>query len=304
MKFLKASKNPIKDIRKVSYEGQKPSMRRYMPGLENFFQQIPKRITNERHVAVTRYWLDLIARILLSFKRDLIMLHVNPKSFKRTILALEKPKKLKSGEYKAGSEIIVAHWGAGFTSPVHGHKPGYLYERLLTGKVILNSFRLMGDGMVRPTVSVLHGPGMVTDEFIPDKTEERKFFIHNYEVIEQSTSLHILSEFNRDGRDNTFKVEYFEDLFTIEPRSIKRSDIAKLPVGSVVAVRSSNAPEYGDHYIVMNKDSHLIIKSNIKAFGKSTAKDIFFLLNSTDQHHFHIFHNIITKDGIVIPSNS
>ena len=304
MKYLKASKNAVKDIRKVSYEGQKPQMRRYHTGLESFFEQIPRKIKSAKRVEMARRWLDALAKVLILTKNNLLTLHVSPKSFKRTILALEKPKKLESGEYKAGSEIIVAHWGAGFTSPVHGHKPGYLYERLLTGKVILNNFRLMEDGMVRPTVSVLHGPGMVTDEFIPDKTEERQFFIHNYEVIEQSTSLHILSEFNRDGRDNTFKVEYFEDLFTIKPTPIKRSSIANLPIGSVVAVRSSNAPDYGDHYIVMNKGSHFVIKSNIKAFANSTKQDLFLLLNSEDQYHFHIFHNLSTREGKVIPSNS
>ncbi len=162
----------------------------------------------------------------------------------------------------------------------------------------------MENGKVRPIQSELKTPGMVTNEFISSKSQKRKFFIHNYEVVKPSTSLHFISEFNRDGRDNTFEVEYFEDLYLIDDSTpVARKDIANLSPGSVLAVRCEGAKEFRNHYIVMDGTEHYTIMSN-SPFLDNMAKenpdmDLYFVLSDKNQQLFHEFHGITMKNGEV-----
>ena len=163
----------------------------------------------------------------------------------------------------------------------------------------------MEDGKVRPILSEIKTPGIVSEAFSKSKKKERKYFIHNYDVKEQSTSLHFLSEFNRDGRDNTYAVQYFEDLYPIgDSLPVPRKKIALLNPGTVLAVRCANAADFGDHYIVMDGgDQHYTIKSK-SPFLENTARenedmDLFFVLSPRNQELFHEFHGITMKNGEV-----
>jgi hypothetical protein len=78
--------------------------------------------------------------------------------------------------------------------------------------------------------------------------------VHNFTSIGYSGTLHYLPEHTRDGRDNGFSVEYYENAFGInqhEVTQITAQQGLELKIGDVALVRSQNVPEYGDHYIVI-----------------------------------------------------
>lgn len=156
---------------------------------------------------------------------------------------------------REGAEILVAHWGKGFTSPVHGHAPGLLHEDILSGKLYVHAYRWVGKDTVRPVRSDLYGPGLLVSKYTPpSEVGPRMGLIHNFTALEPSVSLHFVAEHTRDGRDNQFKVERFGDHIGLDGTDFKQinsEEGRKLPVGAVCLVRSANVPDYGDHYIVI-----------------------------------------------------
>ncbi len=152
---------------------------------------------------------------------------------------------------KEGGEVVVAHWGAGFQSPVHGHAPGFLHEEVLLGKVLVNSFRRVHGSTARPTRSDLHGPGQIISSFVPPTGDHKRLStIHNFVAHTAAATLHYLPEHTRDGRDNMFFVERF-GLGELEVDQITSDAGIRMQPGDVALVRSANVPDYGDHYIVI-----------------------------------------------------
>jgi hypothetical protein len=176
------------------------------------------------------------------------LLHAPPAGeFARVILAVAEPVGAREG-----SEILVAQWGEGFTSPVHGHAPGLLHEEIMTGKMLVHSYRHVRPGVVRPARTDVAGTGTLVSKYSPpDPRGDRMGLVHNFTAITPATSLHFVPEHARDGRDNRFHVEHFADFDLASMRQIDGNDGRLLQIGDVALVRSDNVPEYGDHFIVI-----------------------------------------------------
>lgn len=263
-KFLKASKNPLDDILTVAYAGQSPDKRMYKEGYENFFEMMPVLTDNDQNLGLKITTSKLAMQALakgLETDPWINTLQPLPKHFNRTILAMEPPTVKQDGTLKEGSEIVLARWGDGFSSPVHGHADGLLYEQLITGKMIVNTYRII-DYEKRIVVPIdmrlYEGFTNIAASYTFNQKHERSALVHNFRSVGYSASLHYVPEHTRDGRDNQFTVEYFEDNYPFFGHHYSsftqltaQQGIEKLKVGDVALVRSANVPEYGDHYIVI-----------------------------------------------------
>lgn len=263
-RFYEASKRPMEDMNLIAYPGQPYRQRMYRPGYEQYLnrlQVIEPDSVNECQVNGNRTTIQKLAGELRN-TQWLQAAYMGENEFARTVLALEQPKIMKCGAlktYKESVELIVAQWGNGFSSPVHGHAAGYMHEEILFGKMLVNTYRLMGEdgNIVRPLRTDIVGPGTFVSQYSPAAQNarfKRQNLIHNFTSIGTSSSLHYLPEHTRDGRDNGFAVQYFDDYFPMIKKDVTRvTSIQALysQIGEVILVRSSAVPEYGDHYIVI-----------------------------------------------------
>lgn len=308
---MRASKNPLEDIEKVSYEGQDPNMKRYAFGYEEFMDNMPI-LENGDSLNLNMIRTESVMAFLsekIKKDKELMLLDVKDNKFKRTIVALEPPE-LVSNEYRAKSEIIVAHWGKGFKSPIHGHSTGLLYEEVLSGMIKVYNYTIVDEEkrIVRPHSIQIIKEGVFVSEFAPHTEHEnkRRTLVHNFEAIERSNTLHYLPEHTRDGRDNTFTLEQWEDFTINDVERINSFQGLNLPIGSVVLVRSSNVPEYGDHFIIVT--GRPIVKEHgirpqdmsiMASSSDSTILDAFPMimgltllkLSEEKAQSFHRFHN-------------
>lgn len=261
-KYLIASSTPYEDIKRVAYEGQDPKLRMYHTGYEDRLGCIPVLDPQDRFldgkVGFARYIMQDTAAML---QTDPYTLENLPEAngFTRTILAIESPTVEENGAMKEGAEIVLAKWGKGKSSPVHGHAAGYLHEEILEGKMLVNTYRLIDSHspVVRPVRTDIVGKGTFASVYTapnPADRFKRQALIHNFTALTPAASLHFLPEHTRDGRDNRFTVEYFEEVHQLSFRDvypITSKEGMYLQIGAVVLVRSTNVPEYGDHYIVI-----------------------------------------------------
>ena len=258
-KFLKASTTPLEDIESLSYPGQPKSRKGYKKGYESFFNIMSVLEDSDPHldykVGLIRSTMSLLAENL-----KVSSWLVTPKEgeFASTIIAMESPRMGKGGKLEEGAELVVAHWGKGFQSTIHGHGAGYLNETILSGKIRVNTYRIIDK---KRRVAVPYGVEIVREgEFVSmytkksETTVEREVLVHNFEALESSHTLHFLPEHTRDGRDNQFSLVTFEDYYGIdstafEPITTEQAMYSRK--GDVILVRSTNVPDYGDHYIVI-----------------------------------------------------
>lgn len=227
-----------------------------------------------------------------------------------------------------GPQIIVAHWGKGFTSPVHGHIHGYMNEVMLKGQIKVNNYR-----MLDPSSNVVRVVS-TNVESEPSKTfvnrynfkkkfmKERSQFIHNYVALETSHSLHHIPEEARDGKDNLFMPEYFEETHYFQyelqhyVKRIHTMDTMSLPIGSVLLIRSDNVAGLGDHFIIITGPPVLKphgLRPQTVAFDAPLASAILnkhekesgaivLLLEDALAKEFHEFHAIhYTLGGLSLP---
>lgn len=322
MKRLTATKEPVKAIDKIAYEGQPLNMRMYQHGYENFFNHLP--VLSE-HDDLLSYKIALTREILgeMSEKiRDSDLLQRNvpdPMGFNRTILALEEPV-LENGTLKEGAEIIIAQWGDGFTSPVHGHSAGYMHEEILTGKMRVNTYRLMDDGMVRPYTTEIYKQGVFVSNFNkqnPKARFKREALIHNFTSIGYSASMHYLPEHTRDSRDNKFAVQRFDDVYNLTKADVKRISPQEgyyMRKGEVALARSINVPDYGDHYIIITghpvmkehgmRPQEVSIHAPYSLLSEYPENEEFVLLQLSPaaRDAFHDFHGIrMINNEVVFP---
>jgi hypothetical protein len=261
-------------------------MRQYKHGYEGYFSMLPvlhpddPNLDLKVHISgsvVKALALDLLQNAPWVFDR------LPENEFRRTIIAVEDPTRADNtrevtgdaySEYvlqswlrsrhgparssetlKEGSELLVAQWGPGFKSPVHGHASGLLHEEILYGKILVNQFRWVRDGVVRPVRSDIAGKGTLISSYAPpDERGIRMGLIHNFVAAEPSASVHYVAEHTRDGRDNSFLVEHFHEVFYMDKNDVTQitgDEGRLLRPGDVAMVRSANVPEYGDHYIVI-----------------------------------------------------
>jgi hypothetical protein len=259
--FLQASLTPEESIELITPSEVPVHMRKYMPGYSRFFDAIPIMSDNDdlidMKVTLSKTVMEHLAEELIEDE----WVAVDPlghNQFDRTIIAIEEPTMI-DGVIKEGSEIIVARWGTGFTSPVHGHATGYLHEALLFGKIKVNTY-MVTDAKNRIAVpfktEIISEPGTFVSMYTKalDEKYPRQILVHNFEALEFSATLHFIPEHTRNGSDNQFRVDYFDDQLSIDILDIKRVDSKSAMysrVGDVILVRSSNVPEYGDHFIII-----------------------------------------------------
>lgn len=239
METLILSKEPSNLLDKVAYPGQPKQNRAYYPGFEGIIAKMPNPKVNLD--------MGLLKEGMKEVENKFKGLGVIPKmkgpTFSRTVLGVE--------DSDNPQEIILAHWGAGFSSPVHGHSKGFLYENLIFGKLRINEYKIsdLENKKVRLKRTFIQSPGEIIVTDTPDTMMwQRENYVHNFTALEPSTSLHYVPEHTRDGRDNTFEVEHFE-LNPNEVKQITSKEAMYSNIGDVILVRSSNVPEYGDHYI-------------------------------------------------------
>lgn len=257
---LRATKTPVQDIQSVAYEGQNPKLRMHKAGYENYFNSMPVLNPNDPLLqSKTNHAHEVMKALADELQTALWVSHDMPLDgeFDRTILALEKPE-IRNGALKEGNEIIVARWGNGFTSPVHGHKIGLLDEEMIKGKFRVTLYGLVNpySKTVRPIRTDIVDNGTIVSTYVRPGNQvlDRQAYIHSFTSIGQTASLHFVPEHTRDGRDNQFEVQRFEDLYQLNELDVIRISSKEgmyLQKGDVVLVRSTNVPEYGDHFIVV-----------------------------------------------------
>lgn len=263
-KKFKVSCSPEAALERISYEGQDPKKRMYVHGYEPFFNLLPvmeegpeleKDMLNTQEVLF-----ELSAHLKLDDRFDLPA----DNEFMRTIIALEEPT-IVEGKDVPGAQLLVAQWGKGFTSPVHGHNTGYMHEEVLSGKIRVNTYRItdLVNKIVRPVVTTIQQEGVFVSEYAPhnaDNMYEQQTLVHNFTAVEPSLSLHYLPTATKDGRGNTFTVEHFRELGADDYKRITSYEGLYLQPGDVALVRSANVPEYGDHFIIIT--GHPVMKEH------------------------------------------
>lgn len=248
MENISLSSAPENKLAALAYEGQPKSLYNYVSGFETLLSQLPNpsKFTDETFSHGVKRIKKIMHKVV---KKGENTLSPPPKrGFKRSIVAVEEVE----GE---GQEVLFAHWGKGFASPVHGHNEGLLYEYLVSGSMLINEYVIVDlpNKIARPHKSYIQKKGEIVTTYTKPGTHKmhvRESFIHNFVALEPTTTLHYVPEHTRDGRDNEFSVEYFD----VNPKELKQvngHDAMYSRVGDVILVRSQNVPEYGDHYIII-----------------------------------------------------
>lgn len=321
--FLVSSNNPLDDINQIAYAGQPLDRRMYHSGYERFFEAMP--VLNDEDeflIGKIRMSKTVMQHLVNQLRSDQWTYSLPPvdNGFNRTILGIESPI-VTGGNIKEGSEIVLARWGDGHTSPVHGHAAGYLHEELLFGKMRVNTYKIVDAKrrIVRPwRTEVFLKPGTIASIYTPQDQTIRTALVHNFTSIGYSGTLHYLPEHTRDGRDNKFEVEYFGLDARLNPdefTQITAQQGLELKIGDVALVRSENVAEYGDHYIIItgrpvlkehglrptdvaihapNWIPHGILNQFDPIMGLTLLK-----MSEAAKAEFHKFHGITVANGIV-----
>lgn len=247
---LVASSEPRAVIESLARRADQPaSMRQYREGFEEYFNMLPVLRSFDPLLDLKAELAgDVMKALASAVEKDASLLKAPADGqFKRVILGVETPS-----EGHEGSEVLVAQWGKGFTSPVHGHAPGLLHEEILMGKMLVHTYLHVGQDLVRPVRTEVVGPGTLVSKYSPpSRLGKRVGLVHNFVALTPAVSLHFVPEHTRDGRDNRFRVEHFKDFDQAAVQQLTINEGIYLQVGDVALVRSDNVPEYGDHFIVV-----------------------------------------------------
>jgi hypothetical protein len=285
-------------------------MRQYQPGYDHFLALLPILDgQDETALEVTDTVMVSLGKRLMKDKPEWIGRTLE--KFERSILAVEEPS-----SNSEGVEVLVAHWPTGFKSPVHGHAGGYLYEQVLSGEVLVETYRHVGNRVVRPVRSENFKAGdvLVSDYIAPDNSQERIGYVHSFTALTPVDTLHFLPEHTRDSRDNAVRIEHY----AAEGEAFTRLDIghavhATKP-GDVALVRSSKVGNLGDHWVIITgdkvkkphgwrpEDTHFAAAKELGAVLDAYQPDdygmIFLKLN--DPKKFYEFHGITVEGGKVL----
>lgn len=249
---MTSSRKPIEAIKNAAYAGQPEHLRKYAWGYEEYMDQLPVLTPLDpflkNKITLTKDIMEVL-RIELSLHNDWVARPAMA-GFYRFIIGIDETY---------GNEIVIAAWGDGFSSPVHGHSAGYIYEGLIFGKILVTTYKIVDEDerIARPIKMQLVDKAQSFVSQYADPLVERKgkrqTLVHNFTSIGPSATLHYLPEHTRDGRDNGFTVEHFEDkvgLLQCDMERITSDQALNLRNGDVVLVRSSNVADLGDHFIV------------------------------------------------------
>lgn len=348
---LQATDRPVEVIESLPRRpSQPPTMRQYRPGFEQYLNLLPVLDPSDRLLNIKT---QISGEVVKALGQDLLqnapwVRELPPDGqFHRHIVAVEEPLYEEQEQelasvvaahwpslggaaqltpprklVKEGAELLVAQWGKGFTSPIHGHAAGLLHEEILLGKIRVDLFRWHRDGVVRPLRTDIIGPGTLVSEYAPpDSRGDRMGVPHSFTAVEPTASLHYVPEHTRDGRDNRFKVEYFDEVFPLRNEDVTQitaEEGRKLRVGDVALVRSENVPEYGDHYIIITGPP--VLKEHglrpqdvaihapkatpmLDQFKPLQMGLILLKLNRDATQDFHAFHGIrVEGQQVVLPN--
>lgn len=345
--YLRSSQKPRAILERLAYSTQAQHLRNYAPGYEHYMDMLPVLAPDDPQLGLK---LHVSSSVVKALAQDLIdhapwiQEHLNAGEFRRTIIAVQEPavelteesedetlgrlrmwsetptEIRKSQSVHEGPELLVAQWGVGFTSPVHGHASGLLHEDILYGEILVNSYRWVRDGVVRLVRSDLARKGtLVSDYAAPDERGKRMGLIHNFIAVEPSASLHYVAEHTRDGRDNGFEVEHFNynnPITSDDVLQIDGNEGRRMQIGDIALVRSANVPQYGDHYIVVTgrpvvKDHGLrpqdvaiqappSIAALLDQYQSTTGGLVLLKLKPAMAAAFRAFHGIKIEGGRVI----
>lgn len=171
----------------------------------------------------------------------------------RTIIAITPPTITPEG-LQSGAEILVGHWGRNFETMIHKHEAGFNHEEMISGGMTETSYRLVDpvSNTVRPVDMHYFSAGAVmTSGFRSPLGDVR---IHSVKAIVPSATLHFFPERVATNQEGVYRAEYFETVHNLTAADvvpIRFPDYLNLRPGSVILVRSENAPYFGDHYEVI-----------------------------------------------------
>jgi hypothetical protein len=327
---MRTAKNPVAVIDSYSYVGQNPFLRMYKNGYEIYMKNMPILNQDDPYldwkVAQSTAIMEDLAKDLQQspWIEDMKPL---PGEFNRTIIAVEEPTISPDGSLNQGAEFVVAKWGHGFSSPVHGHANGLLHEAILYGKIRVNTYRIIfsvdeiPQRVVRPVETIIVENGTFLSTYLPRTLQQyfkRQGYIHNFTSIGQSATLHYVPEHTRDGRDNSFEVEYFGDNINllVHTERITRNQCKESQVGDIILVRSTKHTDYGDHYVIMGTgETNGVLNHYCVHAPEQGAKEvldqfciedhaIYLKLDIKARNKFLLFHGIsVQEDGkILMPS--
>jgi hypothetical protein len=214
MQYLKPSSRPEEVLELLASPEQPKRSRMYRPGFDHYLSRMPH--IDARHpnpaeeVALTLKVMEAIAADVTGKLNDLDLPLIPDRQFGRVILGIEDPTDV-NGELVPGTEVVLALWGNGFQSPVHGHAAGYIHEGLLKGSFDVHLYKQVGQPEDRTVVHertiVQDTPGTFYSSFVQEAGQAyRSALIHNFTARERSFSLHYLPEHVRDGKKNGFTV--------------------------------------------------------------------------------------------------
>lgn len=285
MRYLKPAADPEATIDSLAMEHQPPVRRMYRPGYQELMGEMPyidaMRSDQGKEIAITKEILGEIGtRVSLALKNGSLNIPtIENGEFGRVILAIEEPTR-KGKEITPGAEVVLALWGKGFYSPVHGHAPGFINESLLQGAFDVNLFERVGSRNVRQArysrTIQQREPGIFYEEFVQNVGDDpRSSVIHNFRAIGEgmTASLHYLPEHVRDGNANRFNVVNTPDSAPVptyidtiphrpgfelkegEYKEVNPQDVldkvGNKHYGTVYLVRSDNVSFLGVHYVVI-----------------------------------------------------
>jgi hypothetical protein len=148
-------------------------------------------------------------------------------------------------------------------------------------------------------------PGDIVADYYKEVGQKfsRQNLIHNFTSIGNSASLHYVPEHTRDGRDNQFSVESFDDFYELcGGEIINNPDASTMKIGEVYLVRSSAVPYFKVHYIVITgepimkeaglRPQDVVIPSTSKILDDIEGDVVLMKLDYTTTKLFHQFHNL------------
>lgn len=270
--FLKASSTPVQDIESIAYTGQPNHMKMYKTGYEEYMNSLPILNIEDNFFQDKVEMSTNVMKQLASNLREASWINDNyPENhgFDRTLLAIESPSPYITQDYlepdnrkamlKDNAELILARWGDGFKSPIHGHAPGFTHEEVIKGTIRSTIYRMIDPTSltVRPIRTDLIKDGVINSRYNNERPSvffRNSHNIHSFTAIGDTATVHYLVEHSKDGMGTPYKIEYFDDVYKLKKEEVQQIDAYQgmyLQKGDVVLVRSTNVPEYGDHYIVV-----------------------------------------------------
>ena len=331
-KTLQASKTPQKAIELLRPPKQEYRMRQYQTGYERYMNEMPRLNDDDEFLQPkVKMTTEIMGMLAEDIRRSEWVHEGFPEIFDRKIIGIENPLTECNGiapvVVKENSQILVARWGKGFTSPIHGHANGMLHEDILFGKVLVNSYRIVKTEIgtfVRTVETKVVEKGVFASQYNKKKesqTFRREALVHNFVALEPSATLHYLPEHTRDGRDNGFTAQYFEDHYDFMDGIEKITPLQGMysAIGEVILVRSNNVSEYGDHYIVITgkpemkphglRPRDIAIQAPhaapiLDAYDKDGKQPVTLLrLSKEAKEEFYKFHGIEIIDNKIIFPN-